>query len=185
MLDPTGNSYVAAFGLALKGLEAMKGMSTKADLDKQAAQLFQIILAGQSGALEESVKQRALLETVRDLEEKLIRVNAWDQQKQRYELVPLWQGAVTYALKKEGSRGEPPHWICGTCYDNGRRSILNDAIHYSASGRGRSFLVLDCPVCKAQVASDSSGGSIERKYAASGFHALRYIATSSTNHALS
>lgn len=125
MADPTGQSYVAAFGLALKGAETIKNIVSVADAKKQAAELYQIILAGQASALEESLKQRALLETVRDLEEKLRKADAWNAERLRYVLAKPWAGAVVYALKKSAAAGEPAHYLCTHCYADGKKSVLN------------------------------------------------------------
>lgn len=125
MTDPSGQGYVAAFSLALKGVETIKNMVTSADAKRQAAELFEIILAGQRSALEESVKQRALLETVRDLEEKLRRSETWETEKLRYSLAQPFSGSAVYALKKSTANGEPPHYLCANCYTDGKKSILN------------------------------------------------------------
>jgi hypothetical protein len=163
MVDPTGSAYVTAFGLALKGLEAMKGMSAKADLDKQAAELFQIILAGQRSALEESVKQRALLETVSELEEKLAAFEAWSAEKPRYALAEPWGGGLVRALKQSASGGEPAHWICASCYENRKKGFLVDVLVQPKSGHRQ--VGVECGLCKVQTLSQMAGGTIERKYA--------------------
>ena len=100
---------------------------------------------------------------MRDLEKEIARVKAWDEQKQRYELISPWQGAVTYALKKARSNSEPPHWICTKCYEDGRKSILNDLRKTPKIGRPQ--VGLDCHVCGTHIPSDWSSGQIQRKYA--------------------
>jgi hypothetical protein len=166
MTDPSGQSYVAAFGLALKGIETIKGMVTTPDAKKQASELFEIILSGQRSALEESVKQRTLLETVRDLEEKLRSLETWDREKQRYALVPAVPGGPAYAIKKSASDGEPPHFICPNCYEERRKRHLVDSIqHPPRKGEGRQRLGLECSACELFLDSGHAGGSITRKYA--------------------
>jgi hypothetical protein len=144
---------------------ALSNIKTMSEVQAKAIELQQIILAAQSGALAAQSEQFALLQQIRDLEEEVANAKAWNEQKQRYALVSPWQGAVTYALKKQSSNAEPPHWICATCYENGRRSILNDGMKYAPAGRGRNAVSLVCPVCSAHIVSEWSGGPIERKYA--------------------
>lgn len=144
---------------------ALGNIKTMAEVQAKAIELQQVILSAQSSALTAQSEQFTLLQQIRDLKEEVANAKAWNEQKQRYALVSPWPGAVTYALKKQSSNAEPPHWICATCYENGRRSILNDGMKYAPAGRGRSAVGLDCPVCSAHIASDWSGGPIERKYA--------------------
>jgi hypothetical protein len=144
---------------------ALGNIKTMSEVQAKAIELQQIILSAQSGALAAQSEQFTLLQKIRELKEEVANAKAWDEQKQRYALVSPWQGAVTYALKRERSNAEPPHWICATCYEKGRRSILNDAMKYAPAGRGRSSVGLDCPVCSAHIGSAWSGGAIERKYA--------------------
>lgn len=103
--------------------------------------------------------QNALL--VRDkeaLEKQLATLTNWETEKQRYSLVPMWEGAVAYALKKNLSNGEAPHWLCPNCFNGGRRTILN-----SIDG-ARGFTMLTCSMCNAQFQSPYRG-SIPVQYA--------------------
>jgi hypothetical protein len=146
MVDPSGQSYVAYLGLALKGAETIKNLVTTPDAKKQAAELFDIILTGQQSALEENIKQRALLEEVRELKQHVAKLEAWDAEKQRYALAPPWHAGVpVYALKQSAANGEPPHYICTHCYQDRRKSILNDRTTHPAKGaQGHAVLLLEC-----------------------------------------
>ena len=135
-----------------------------ADVQSKAIELQQIILSAQSSALAAQSEQFSLLNKISELEKEVARVKAWEEQKQRYALVSPWQGAVTYALKKASSNAEPPHWICANCYEDGRKSILNDLLKIPKDA-GRRHVGIDCPVCKSHRPSESSGGAIQRKYA--------------------
>lgn len=142
---------------------ALGNIKTMAEVQAKAIELQQVILSAQSSALTAQSEQFTLLQEIRDLKEEVARVKAWDEQKHRYSLASPWQGAITYALKRERSNSEPPHWICSHCYEAGMKSILNDLTLFPA--KGPHTLVLNCSVCKSQIPSGWSGGSIERKYA--------------------
>lgn len=144
---------------------ALGNIKTLSEVQAKAIELQQVILSAQSSALTAQSEQFTLLQEIRDLKEEVASVKAWNEQKQRYALVSPWPGAVTYALKKESAGSEPAHWICTTCYENGRRSIVHDAMKYPPAGRGRSKVGIECPVCHTHVESDWGGGAIERKYA--------------------
>lgn len=136
---------------------------TMLNVQAKAVELHQIIISAQASAFAAQSEQSSLSKKVRELEEEIARVKAWDKQKQRYTLISPWQGAVTYALKKECANSEPAHWICTNCYEDGRKSILNDL--QKTPKIGRPHVGLDCHVCGTHTPSDSSRGQIQRKYA--------------------
>jgi hypothetical protein len=142
---------------------AFRNLQTMADVQAKAIELQQVILAAQSSALAAQSEQLALQDGMRQLKEELARAQAWNEERQRYRLVAPWSGAVVYALTRERSYSDPPHWICPNCYEEGRKSILTDL--QLAPSKGPHLLVLICSVCKSQIPSAYSGGSIQRKYA--------------------
>jgi hypothetical protein len=86
-----------------------------------------------------------MIQRIRDLEEEVRRVKAWEETKQRYELNQPTAGTFVYALKVQGRSAEPAHWICTNCYENGRRSILQLQSH------GYGTDQYSCPNCKANI----------------------------------
>ena len=103
------------------------------------------LLSVQREMLAAQSNQLAMIEEIRTLKEKIIHMEAWETEKQRYKLTSPWNtGSVVYALKESMKESEPPHYICTNCYENGRKSILNPYIPNS------SFVSYGCPVCKAE-----------------------------------
>jgi hypothetical protein len=125
--------------------KTFKDVSSVSDIQSISIELRDNILSAQSATLTAQSEQAAMVQRIRDLEEEITRVKAWKEEKQRYQLVAPWIGAVTYALKEECSESEPPHWICTKCYEEGRKSILNQ--HKKHSG----FVEFFCPVCKNTI----------------------------------
>jgi hypothetical protein len=66
----------------------------------------------------------ALLERVSALEKEVARSEAWEAEKQRYELKQVASGAVAYVPKEFMRDGEPPHWLCANCYQNHKKRYL-------------------------------------------------------------
>lgn len=100
------------------------------------------LLSVQREALAANSEQFSMIEEIRNLKEKIAEMEAWGAEKQRYHLTSPWQGTVVYSLKESLSNGEPPHWICTNCYNDGMKSILTQ----QQDGNGVvSFL---CPKCK-------------------------------------
>lgn len=166
MGDPVSVGSIGAFGALLKTLQSIKDLAVGVEVKAKVTDLYDIILSGQAAAFEENLKQRTLLEEVRELKEQIASLEAWNAEKQRYALAEPWSGAVVYALKESAASGEPPHYICTHCYEDRRKSILGDLTQFPAKGaQGHAVLLLNCSKCKAQLQSEWHGGSVERKYA--------------------
>lgn len=140
---------------------AILGLKTAADMAKGFLQLQSMaevqgkvidlqsaILAAQSSALAAQSEQSSMIQQVRELEEEIARIKAWEAEKQRYKLVAILDGTATaYALKESCKGTDPPHWLCTKCYDDGRRTILQP--QYDKAGSG----LLVCPTCKSSLHS--------------------------------
>lgn len=134
-------------------------LNTLAQVQEKSVELGQIIVAAQSATLSAYADQAAMIEEVRALKEEIMRVKAWETQKQRYKLVSPWEaGGVAYALKESMATGEPPHLICTKCYEDGRKSILNPA---TLNAGMVSFV---CPICKSQIPTGYRG-EVKPEYA--------------------
>ena len=128
-------------------------LNTLAQVQEKSVELGQIIVAAQSATLSAYADQAAMIEEVRVLKEEIVRVKAWEAQKQRYKLVSPWEaGGVAYALREPMASGEPPHLICTKCYEDGRKSILNPLRIENG------FVAFGCPICKAQIPTGFRGG---------------------------
>lgn len=152
MVEPVTMGSVGAFGLVLKGLQAIKDVAVSVEVKGKVSDLYGVILAGQQSAMEENIKQHALVEEIRELKEQITRMEAWDAEKQRYVLAQPWSGTIVYALKEFDAAGEPAHYICANCYIDGRKSMLNAFQDATRNG----FTSLRCR-CNAQVPTPYRG----------------------------
>jgi hypothetical protein len=105
---------------AMIGLRDSQAFQTKL-LEFQAK-----LLDAHNCAFAAQEERAALLEQVSLLKEEVAHLKDWNAQKERYELqqIPSHHKPFAYALKPGMEEGEPPHYICTTCYENGKRSIL-------------------------------------------------------------
>lgn len=107
------------------------------------------LLAIQGDMLSSQSEQLAMVEEIRNLKEKIANLEAWYTEKNRYQLEDLWgTGVVAYALKESMSKGEPPHYLCTNCYEEGKKRILNMQTNRK---NGRKMLV--CPHCNTEFHS--------------------------------
>jgi hypothetical protein len=89
--------------------------------------------------------QSALLQRVSELEKEVARFEAWEREKQNYELKDLGYGAFAYMLKPGMHGTEPPHWVCTNCYEHGRKATLQCVM---VKGTGQ---VWTCPSCESTI----------------------------------
>ncbi len=101
------------------------------------------IMAAQQGALAAHQREAAMAEEIRDLKTRMTELEAWDAEKQRYELTNFGRETFAYVLKPSMSGGEPSHRICPACYQKGHKSILQFR-HQTATGQDKYA----CPACK-------------------------------------
>jgi hypothetical protein len=111
---------IAGLGAIKTAFDLAKGLKDIDDATRRNAAVIELqekILAAQAA-------QSALVEQVGELEKQVAGFEAWEAQKQRYQLKDFGGGTFAYELKAEETRGEPLHRICPSCYEKGRRSIL-------------------------------------------------------------
>lgn len=87
--------------------------------------LYADILSAQRGAMTAQANEAALLEEVGKLKKHVAELEAWETEKQRYELVALAPNVMAYSVKANARGAEPSHYICANCYQIGRKSFLN------------------------------------------------------------
>jgi len=128
-----------AFDIA-KGL---KDIDDAARRNAAVIELQEKILAAQEA-------QSALLERVRELEEKVRSLETWETEKQRYEL-KQFGSAVAYVLKAEAQGTEPSHQLCANCFARGKKSFLTKVPSNIASQSLGMGTVYRCAECRTQI----------------------------------
>jgi hypothetical protein len=120
------------------------------DAAKRNAQLieFQNSLIGLQSLIA-SVQQEnsTLIRQKSDAEEELKRMKNWEGQKQRYSLAAPFSGCMVMALKKSMSDGQPAHYLCASCFQKDKASILQSREARPRKEGGRvtgSFVCSDC-----------------------------------------
>ena len=127
-------------------LEAMVGLRDAATFQAKRLELQSKLLDAQSKALAANEDRAALVDRISELEHQIARFKKWEAEKQRYELKRWGDAAFAYVLKEDAANGQPLHALCTTCYDNGKKTLLQSngemQIHSHA---------WNCPVCKTSV----------------------------------
>lgn len=128
---PDMGSISAAIGGLKTAADIAKGfldLKEAASVQGKVIELQGVILAAQSSALAAQSDQFSLLEEIRGLKQKMADLEAWNAEKQRYELKALATGIVAYSLKPSMSNGEPAHYLCANCFAAGKKSYLQQHI---------------------------------------------------------
>jgi DNA-directed RNA polymerase subunit RPC12/RpoP len=134
-------SSLKTAGDIAKGFLQLKSI---ADVQGKVIELQSAILGAQTSALAAQSEQATMIQRVRDLEEEVRNVKAWEEAKQRYSLYEPTAGSFVYALKENSGSPEPSHWICTNCYENNKRSILQ----LKSIGKVDQYV---CPHCYSEV----------------------------------
>lgn len=142
LIAGTVSSLKAASDIA----KALVGIRDATMLNEKVIELQRVILAAQSDAFAAQSEIFSMHEKVRELEKRLADVVGWEAEKARYQMVELYKGAIAYSLRDEARiNGEPHHYICASCYQKGRKTILQ-----GSSGSWGAKL-LTCHECKIEI----------------------------------
>lgn len=135
-------SPLKAAGESIKGLVEIRD---QVKFGEEVAKLYSQILAALQGVVAAQTREATLLNEISDLKKRLLELDAWETEKNRYVLEKLPPGSFVYTLKPEMAGSDPEHHICQTCYQRGKKSIL----HSTVSGNGIYFLM--CKECGTQL----------------------------------
>jgi hypothetical protein len=112
---------------------------------------LRLLLGDAIGKFIEAQKaQLAQLDEITALKAEIKELRGRDTEKQRYELKNLGHGARAYMLKPSARGEESPHWLCPTCFENGKKSHLQFSVR--AQGLGS---VYRCSGCSGHMTTDS------------------------------
>jgi hypothetical protein len=138
-----GGQFLKLFNSAAESNDAAKRSAMLVEFNQALFKYSAILVAIQQ-------ENSTLIRDKRDLEEKIVRMETWNTEKQRYAIARPHYVATVYALRRAASNGEQPHYICTNCYENGKRSILNVQ-------QGKSHWDYCCPApsCKATFAANN------------------------------
>src|SRR5262249_57834528 len=125
MVDMSAIAGLAqALTAAVNITKAMKDFHDANLIQTQVYQLTGEIMSAQQAALAALQAQNDLINRVRELEDEKAELEAWNAQKERYQLKDYGGGTFAYELKQESAQGEPIHRICPKCYGEGHAALL-------------------------------------------------------------
>ena len=126
----------------VQGMNAAKG---EAAVNTVKIELQGLILDAQQGLFAAQEAQSTDARRIAELEQEIVRLKDWSAEKERYQLVDIWQGSVAYMPKPGMENGEPAHWLCSNCFNQGRKSFL------APQGQVGPHAVWKCNDCKGTM----------------------------------
>jgi hypothetical protein len=106
--------------------EAMVGLRDTAAFQSKLVEFQSKLIDVNNAAFAAQEERSSLLSKIRGLEDHVANFEAWEAEKQRYELVSLAQHVVAYAPKEP--MGGAAHYLCGNCFCTGKKSFLQQQI---------------------------------------------------------
>ena len=149
MPDMTAIAQALGAFKAMKDIaEATIGLRDAAAFRERQIEFQGKIIDAQNALTALQEERTALIEAVRQREEEIASLKAWETEKQRYELKDLASrsGAFAYMIKLAMQSGEPLHCLCAVCYEHGKKSLLQATSRLGAGNR-----IWTCPVCKTDI----------------------------------
>lgn len=142
MSDPFSLGF-GALGAAKAAFDLTKAFSDIRDATKVQALKFELM----GLLLDAQEAQATLLAEKRQLEERVRELEAWDREKQRYQLTAVVDGTVAYALKPEAQGSEVSHQLCTACFSEGHKGFLQREMRVPGMNE---YLV--CQRCNSEIA---------------------------------
>ncbi len=121
MTDPVTLS-VGAISATKSAFELAKTILDVRDATKLQAVRFELM----GLLLEAQQAEAALIGEKQQLAKRVGELEAWDGEKQRYQLAEVGTGVFAYSLKPEAQGAEPDHKLCANCFAQGQKSFLQN-----------------------------------------------------------
>lgn len=154
-----GDRMLTEISAALGSLKAtsdiIKGLNasfTEAKLNEVKLELQRALIDATQALASAQANEATAAARIRDLEQEIVNLKDWSAEKQRYQLHDVGRGAFAYVPKLGMEDGEPAHWLCTSCFNHGRKSLMqfkgNGVGNRNAADRGMDQ-TYGCDICKA------------------------------------
>ena len=107
------------------------------------------VLEAQQFAMSAYSHQLSLSKRVGDLEKELVDLKDFRREKQNYELQALGNTAFAYVYKPPMGSTKPIHWLCSTCCDQDRKSVLQ--VRSFGTLRETGLVIWFCQNCNGEI----------------------------------
>ena len=109
---------------ALALVKGVKAVSEGLAVQDVQIELGQRIIEAQAALNAAMAAQTEAAERICELEQEIVHLKDWSAERERYHLVNADRGAFVYMPKPGMENGEPAHWLCTNCFNQGRKSFM-------------------------------------------------------------
>jgi hypothetical protein len=153
MVDVSATGVVAtSLNTAVNIAKAMMDVHDATAVQGKVFELQRAIIEAQQSVFAANEERTALIEEVREAKAQIASLEAWETEKQRYELNEVGDGSLAYTAKEVMRGREPPHHICAACYQRAQKSILQPRSEHPN-------IILYCPEYKNKLFIGEMGRS--------------------------
>lgn len=131
------------------GLDIARGVqaiSNEVAVNQAVIDIQRSLLDAQRGLQEAQARHLADEQRINELLRQIQALKEWGSEREKYELVAIRGGAFAYMLKRESAAEVPAHWLCTTCFDEGKKSIMQSHGDVRAGAGEQKYA---CNACKA------------------------------------
>ena len=134
---------IVADVLPLKGRNELKAAVTGLEKNLHDLQQVNFELYKESTAL--AIANRTAEKTISQLEKELSQLQATVDLSKLYEVVDALDNTVVAKRLAGVGRKEPPHYMCASCFREGKNKFLNPVGFFTG------ITDMECPACKTKV----------------------------------
>lgn len=121
-MDPI--AMITGIKTAIDIATTIKNITDDIELKAKTSELYNSMISLQNGIMSMQAENHSLLQENQALSKKLMEIETWEKEKSKYSLQEICPQVFVYASDETDENSEPPHWICATCYNQGKKSIL-------------------------------------------------------------
>lgn len=134
---------VAGIRLLMDFIKANKTLANYNELVAAVSEVNAELISSQAATIASQKSEMTLTKRVSELEQKIMTLENWEREAERYQLTNLAPGIPTRTLKPGMEQGETPHPLCANCFSNHKKSFLQ---YNPPANRGR----MTCARCKGE-----------------------------------
>ncbi len=147
MDGPTIAATIKNLQMGFQAINGILKMNVGSKVEIKVVELKGVIIDVQDKLLAMQTNHSEMIKRIDSLERENKHLKSMEAEREKYQLHPVGVGAVVYILKPSVDLGEPAHWLCVNCFDQGRKSILQKRRH---DGRGDE-VDYSCPNCPSSI----------------------------------
>lgn len=145
MVIAEGFALITGIKTTIDNVQKLKSSYDAATIMEAQSDILEQLFAIRMDALTLQEHHLAIIHEKEELIKKLMQFEQWEKTKTKYELKEIRTGRFAYAPKESQQSEEPCHWLCTQCWEDGKKSILQET--------QSDYNTIDyvCPRCKLRL----------------------------------